>query len=528
MKIDINNLPSGDNILHHMIADLVEEMLSLKNQNKSLQDQIKSLQEQLTLLKAKRFGKSSEKLEKQISELEHRIEEAEVSDAASEKDDNKDDSVEPEDTTAESPKNHPKREKLPAHLPREDNVIPPPTICPDCEGTEFRKIADDVSEILEYTPSYFKVIHNIRPRCACTKCERIVQGFPASQTIAKGKAGSGLLAHIILQKYCNHLPFYRQSQMYGYEDIDISRSTMASWAGQCARLLTPLIEAIKKAVFSSPQIHGDDTTIRVLDSEFGKTKTGRIWTYVRDGRPHGDLKTPPAVCYFYSPDRKGERPAEHLKGFDGILHADAYAGYDQLYIGNKNNPDATITEAACWAHTRRKFYEVTQANDKASIAQDALEKIGEIYKIEDGIRGLKPGQRKKVRQAKSKSLVKKLFASWKKSYALLPKKSTTAQAIAYAQNNQAALMRFLDNGKIEIDNNAAERAMRAIAIGRKNWLFAGSDRGGDTAAALYTIIETVKLNNINPWKYLQKVLSVIQDHNSCKIEELLPWNLKLE
>lgn len=321
MKIDLNNLSTDLSILHHMITDLVGETISLHSQNASLQNKNKSLEEQLTLLRAKQFGKSSEKLnskedkeklDQQISEIEHRIEENEFFGDLDEDEENDESENKDKGTTSEKPKKHPKREKLPVHLPREDNVINPDPVCPSCGGENFRKISDDISEILEYVPSSFKVIRNIRPRCACTNCEKIVQAFPPSQTIDKGKAGPGLLAHIILQKYCYHLPFYRQSQIYGYEDIDLARSTMASWAGKCSRLLQPLIDEIKKEVFSATQIHGDDTVVRVLAPGLGRTKIGRIWTYIRDGRPHGD-KTPPAVCYFYSPDRKGERPAEHLK-----------------------------------------------------------------------------------------------------------------------------------------------------------------------------------------------------------------------
>jgi len=330
-----------------------------------------------------------------------------------------------------------------------------------------------------------------------------------------------------VQKYCNHLPFYRQSQIYEREDVELSRSTMTSWASNCVELLEPLVDEIRKAVLTAEQIHGDDTIVKVLAPGLGKTKTGRIWTYVRDGRPHGDITTPPAACYFYSPDRKGERPRTHLQNFSGILHADAYAGYDQLYAMRDEEGHAKITEAACWAHTRRKFYEVTQTSNQANIAEHALESIAEIYEIEENIKGLQPDKRQEIRQAQTKELVEKLFNNWKKYKNDLPKKSPTAKAIAYALNNQVALMRFLGNGKIEIDNNAAERAMRSIAIGRKNWLFAGSDRGGDTAAGMYTIIETAKLNHINPWKYLSKVLSLIQDYNSQKIADLLPWNLSL-
>ena len=522
MKLDINNLPSGDEFTHQIIIDLMSEVMSLTDKNISLEDQLTHLQEQLTLLKKQRFGKSSEKLDSQIAELEAKIEECELLEAASDQArEDKQDST----STEEKPKNIPKRQKLPEHLERIDEVLNPDPICPDCGGESFRKIADDISESLEYIPASFKVIRHIRPRCACINCEKIVQAYPASKPIAKGMAGPGLLAHILVQKYCNHLPFYRQSEIYAREDIELSRSTMASWAGQCAALLQPLVEEIRKSIFASSHIHGDDTTVKVLAPGLGKTKTGRIWTYVRDGRKYGD-KTPPAVCYFYSPDRKGIRPSEHLNGFAGVFHADAYAGYNNVYIGGAN-AKAKITESACWAHTRRKFYEVTVTNPNANIAMKTLEEIGQIYKIEEAISGLDPDKRYKVRQERSKDLVEKLFINWKKYLKELPKKSATALAINYALNNEIALKRFLDDGKIEIDNNASERAMRVIAQGRKNWMFAGSDAGGETAAAIYTITETAKLNGINPQVYLKNVLAQIQDHNAKKIADLLPWNLKL-
>lgn len=525
--LDLKNLPLDTGLLHQIITDLVEKMTSLE--------------EQLALLKAKRFGKSSEKLNKKIDELEQAIEDSESlagsiigSILSHDNDDN--------DKGYDASKKRPKRKPLPNHLERIDEILNPDPKCPNCNSEDFRKISDDISETLEYIPSSFKVIRHIRPRCVCINCETIVQSYPSSKTIDKGKAGPGLLAHILVQKYCNHLPLYRQSQIYEREGIDLSRSTMASWAGSCARLLEPLIDELKKVIFLSSQIHGDDTPVKVLAPGLSRTKTGRIWAYVMDGRPYGD-KTPPAVCYFYSPDRKGSRPKEHLKDFTGVLHADAYSGYDRIYTGNQNTKDKSknqdnrikdppnqslITEAACWAHARRKFYEITVTHDNAKIALHALEQIAAIYRIEEEIRGQNPEQRQKVRQQKSKEPVHNLFANWKKSYNELPKKSQTAKAIAYALNNQEALMRFLNNGKIEIDNNACERALRGIAIGRKNYLFAGSDRGGETAAAMYSLIETAKLNGMNPWKYLKYVLATIQDHNSTKIAELLPWNVHLE
>jgi transposase len=514
MKTIIKNLPEEVPLLHQIITVLVAE-------NRFLEDKTQALEHQLALLRAKQFGKSSEKLDQAIGDLEHQIEEQETDEAKP--DDDAEDEVTSDtpatETSAKKPQNKPRRKTLPAGLPRTDVIIPAPPECPSCHGTRFRTLGEDVSEILEYVPASFRVIRHLRPRCACIQCDQIVQGDAPGNTIDKGKAGPGLLAHLLVQKYCNHLPFYRQSQIYGREGLDLSRSTMASWAGQCARLLAPLIEALRESVFAENEIHADDTTVPVLAPGAGKTKTGRLWVYLRDGRPHGDT-SPRAVCYFYSPDRKGERPQSHLRGFTGIMHADAYPGYDKVY-GER------VTEAACWAHTRRKFYEATVANPHATIALVVLEKLQPLYQIEEKIRGKPPEVRRAVRQKESKPLVQELYAYFKSVQSKLPKKSPTAQAMAYAMNHQVALERFLEDGKIEIDNNAAERAMRSIAIGRKNWLFAGSDQGGETAAAIYSLIETAKLNDINPWKYLREVLARIQDHQSSKLSELLPWNITL-
>lgn len=534
MRIDLTNLPSDPDILHQIIATLdVEnhsllsekeslrsENSSLLSQNDSLHSEIDLLRKQLKLLKAKRFSKSSEKLDNQIAQLELWIEESEIKNA--------DSTLGPEvlgDDNPDDVKGKPKRQPLPEHLPREEVTLAPEPECPKCGGEEFRKIADDISEILEYVPSSFKVIRHIRPRCVCIKCENIVQAYAPSKAIDKGKAGPGLLAHILVQKYCNHLPIYRQHEIYKREGVEIAKSTMTSWAGRCVRLLHPLIEELKRSVFSGSHIHGDDTSVKVLAPGLGKTKIGRIWSYVRDSRPYGGT-SPPVVCYFYSPDRKGERPKQHLQGFEGVLHADAYAGYDRLYA-SKENPAANITEAACWAHTRRKFYEVTVATDNANIALSVLEQVSTLYKIEAEIKGLDPGKRLERRQDASKELVEKLFINLKKWRKDLSSKSMTAKAINYALNNEIALQRFLGDGKIEIDNNAAERSMRSIAVGRKNWLFAGSDKGGDTAAGIYSLIETAKMNDINPHLYLEKVLTIIQDYNHKKIADLLPWNITL-
>lgn len=511
-------LAATNNELNGTISLLSNENAELLNKSKLLTEEIKTLKEQLALLRAKQFGRSSEKIKKKIEEIEESIEDKEITlglGAEAESDEEKDEK-----------KGKARRKKLPEHLEREKVELQPPLTCPDCNGTEFRKIADDVSETLEYVPGYFKVVEYIRPRCACKNCEKIVQAYPPSKGIDKGKAGFGLLAQVLVNKYCNHLPMYRQSQIYERESgVEISTSTLCGWAGRCAVLLQPLVEEIRKVVFSKDHLHGDDTPVRVLD-DLGERKFGRLWAYVFDGRQYGS-KAPPAVCYFYSPDRKGIRPIEHLKDFKGVLHTDAYSGYNGVFT-NSDGESTDVEKSGCWAHVRRKFYEITIVNENARVAHETVAQIGKLYASEAEVRGMEPDERKAVRLEKSKPLVEALFSGFKKVLSKLPQKGSTAKAIAYALNNEEALKKFLTDGKTEIDNNPAERALRTIAVGRKNWLFAGSDGGGETAANIYTLIETAKLNNINPWKYLRKVLSVIQDHNAQKLSELLPWNIMLE
>jgi transposase len=447
--------------LTHSNEELTQENTHLKTQSQLLLQDIKALQEELTLLKKDKFGKSSEKVKKKISELEQSLEEKELGlGLKTSNDDLRNDN-------SQERKRKAKRKKIPDNIPRDDIIVDSPKSCPNCGGEDYRTFSEDVSEYLEYVPSSFKVIRQKRARCVCQSCETLFQAELPSLPIAKGKAGPGLLAHIMVQKYRNHLPLYRQSEIYEREGLEISRSTLASWVGQCARLLNPLSEEIKKYVFSASQIHGDDTPVRVLSDAVRKTKVGRIWTYVFDGSPCGD-KSPRAACYFYSPDRKGIRPLEHLNNFQGVLHADAYAGYNKLYE-SKDDDLPGIFEASCWAHTRRKFYEITVSNDNARIAEEAVEQIGKIYDLESHVRGSDPPTRQDYRIKHSKVLVEDLFTSFKKVRKKLPEKSRTAKAIAYALNNEEALKRFITNGKIEIDNNAAERALRAVAVGRKNW-----------------------------------------------------------
>lgn len=530
----LKNLPEDPRILRRLVVDFAHKNSSLSQENQELRDEIADLREQLALERAKKYGASSEKIRRELDEMELRavvkdeaaaLCEAETDVEAKAEDEEEFEEVpvenrqDPDSTQPKNAKIKPGRIKLPENLLREERLIPAPDTCPDCGSKNFRKIADDVSETLEYEPATFKVIKHIRPRCACINCEKVVQAYPVSKAIPKSKAGVGLLSHIIVSKYADHLPLYRQGEIFERQGIIIPQSTMSRWMIKCEALLEPLIEVLRKEIFASSHIYGDDTPVRVLAPGQGKTKTGRFWVYVRDTRPYGDHNIPPAVCYFYSPDRKGIRPEEHLKDFTGVLHADAYSGYNGVLETDK------IQKAGCWAHVRRKFHEVTIASDNAKIALDALDDIGKIYDIERAGRGQEPEIRRKMRQEKSRGIIDELFKSWKKVYPQLPQKSSTAKAIAYALNNETHLRRFLSDGKIEVDNNASERALRPVAVGRKNWLFAGSDKGGEAAAAMYSLLETCELNNVNPWEYMRWVLEKIQDHNSQKLYQLLPWNM---
>jgi transposase len=464
--------------------------------------------DQLKLLIAKlrrlQFGRSSEKLSREIDQLELRLEELQTAQAQ----------ATPVIVANESAASKPVRRPLPDHLPRESIVHQPPCACPECGGA-LRRIGEDVAEILELVPEHFKVVRHVRPKLSCVSCQRIVQVHAPSRPIARGMAGPGLLAHVLVSKYADHLPLYRQAQIYARQGVELDRSTLADWVGDCSRLLRPLIDTLGSYVMGAYKLHADDIPVPVLEPGRGKTRTGRLWTYVRDDRPSGS-KDPPAVVFRYSPDRKGEHPQAHLKPFKGALQADAYSGFNELYVGDD------IVEVACWAHVRRKFYEFYVAK-QSPIAAEALRRIGQLYAIEADIRGRVPEERAAVRHGRAAALLHE-FQGWLQDQLLrLSKKSDLAIAIRYALSNWTALTRYVDNGRLEIDNNAAERALRAVALGRKNYLFAGSDAGGEHAAALYSLIGTAKLNGIDPEAYLRHVLERIADHPITRVNELLPW-----
>jgi len=427
--------------------------------------------------------------------------------------------------------NAPPDRSLPPHLPREDEIHRPATTtahhdnagqpcgCSACGG-RLRRIGADVSEQLEYVPAHFKVIRHVRPKLACVKCQSIFQADAPSRPIVRGLPGPGLMAHVMVAKYCDHLPLYRQSRIYAREGAELERSTLARWVARGDELIDPLLAALSRYVLAAQKVHADDTPVKVLDPGAGKTKTGRLWVYVRDDRPAGD-PAPPAAWYRYSSDRRGEHPQDHLRRYRGILQADAYGGWTKLY------DDGQVIEAACWAHARRPWWDLYLSSGRApdSLAAQALQRIKALYQIEAEIRGRPPDVRREQRRARAGPLLKDMYEWLTGLLGRVSAKSELAQAIGYSLGRWTALTRYVEDGRIEIDNNAAERALRGVGLGRKNYLFMGSDAGGRRAAAMYSLVETAKLNGLDPEAYLREVFERIAEHRINRIEELLPWNI---
>ncbi len=492
----------------------VIESLTQKLANR--EEVITKLMAEIIQLKRNRFGRSSEQMQAAVEQLWLALGEvqnepppANVSEPLPPA---KDSSVSNVTPLRRKPR------ALPPELPRKTVTHAPVSCtCPDC-GTAMRKLGEDVSEMLNWVPGYFEVIRHVRPKFSCGHCFRVVQEAAPSRPIERGMATPGLLAQVVVSKYADHCPLYRQVGIYRRSGVELDRATLSNWVGEVARLVSPLADALGCYVLSAQKVHGDDTPLPVLDPGRGKTKTARLWTYVRDDRPAGSVD-PPAVWYRYSPDRKGIHPQTHLASFAGILQADGFAGYARLYEGGQ------IVEAACWAHARRKFYEIYAA-DRSPLAAEALHYIGRLYAIEREIRGQPPQVRRAIRQERAQDILNALHTWLSATLLQVSAKSALAGAIQYSLVRWAALTRYCQDGRIEIDNNPAERSIRALVLGRKNYLFAGSDAGGEYAANLYSLINTALLNGIEPYAYLCQVFETIADHPINRIDELLPWNLK--
>ena len=466
-------------------------------------------------LRRERFGPSAERGRQVLDQLELQLEELEAN--AGEDECAAEVTVQDGAIVRSFTRRRPVRAPLPAHLPRERVIVPAPAACPCCGG-RLAKLGEDVTETLEVVPRQWKVIQTVREKFTCRSCERITQPPAPFHPIARARAGASLLAMILYAKFGQHQPLNRQSDVYAREGIALDVSTLADWVGACAATLAPLTELIRCHVLAAARIHGDDTTVPVLAK--GKTITGRLWTYVRDDRPFGS-SDPPAAVFFHSRDRSRQHPARHLAGYAGILQADAYAGFGELYEA-KRRP-GPIIEAACWSHGRRKFFVLAEIA-KAPLALEAVRRIDAIFALEREANGLAAEPRLAFRTERVAPLVADLETWLRAERVRLSRHAEVAKAMDYMLKRWPAFTRFLGDGRICLSNNAAERALRGIAVGRKAWLFAGSDRGGERAAAIYTLIETAKLNEIDPQAWLADVLRRIADHPASRLHELLPWH----
>ena len=509
------------------LAQARAEAASARAEVSSGEALITHLQLMIEKLKRSLFGPRNERKARLIEQMELELEELEA--AATE------DEVTAEKAATTSvrafTRRKPARKPFPAHLPRERVVVPGPTTCACCGSSRLAKLGEDVTERLESVPRQWKVVQTVREKFTCRDCEKISQAPAPFSVLPRGLAGPSLLAMILFEKYGQHQPLNRQSERYAREGIDLSVSTLADQVGGCAVLLRPLCELIGANVFAGDRVHGDETPVPVMAKH--QTRKGRLWVYVRDDKPFAG-RAPPAAVFFYSRDRTAQHPESHLRDYAGILQADAYAGFNRLYQADRK--PSPITEASCWAHGRRKFFELADVTAKASgklaviapLAFEAVKRIDAIFDIEREINGRSIDERHAMRRARVAPLVSDLETWMRAERAKLSRHSDVAKAMNYMLNRWDTFTRFLQDGRICLTNNAAERALRGIALGRKSWLFAGSDRGGERAAVMYTLIQTARLNDVDPQAWLADVLARINDHAIHRLDELLPWNWAAE
>jgi transposase len=491
---------------------------------------IAHLKLQIEKLNRDRYGPRSERTARLLDQLELTLEDLET--AATE--DELAAEMAATKTTKVAPftRKRPSRKPFPDHLPRERMIIPGPTACACCGGERLSKLGEDITETLEVIPKSWKVIQHVREKFSCRDCEKISQAPAPFHVIARGWAGPSLLAMVLFEKFGQHQPLNRQAERYAKEGVPVSLSTLADQVGGCTAALMPLFKRLEAYVLSAERLHGDDTRVPVLAK--GKTDTGRIWVYVRDDKPFGG-PAPPGAVFYYSRDRAGKHPQAHLANYTGVFQADAYEGYGKLYEGGR--VPGPILEAACWVHARRPFFVMADLAENARrkaqgkkpavispLALEAVRRIDALFEIERAINGQSPERRRAVRQELSAPLVANLEAWMREQRAKLSRGNDVAKAMDYMLKRWIAFTRFLDDGRICLSNNAAERAVRGIALGRKSWLFCGSDRGGERAAIMYSLIVTAKMNDIDPQAWLADVLARIAEHPVQRLDELLPWN----
>jgi transposase len=499
---------------------------------KASEDQALIAHQRLQIAKLTRelYGQRSERRAQLIDQMELTFEELESS--ATEDEVAAEQAVAKTTQVAAFTRKRPARQPFPGHLPRERVVEPKPTVCLCCGSPRLRKLGEDITETLEVVPRQWKVIQHVREKFTCRDCEKISQAPAPFHVLARGWAGPSLLAMILFEKFGQHQPLNRQAERYAREGVPLSLSTLADQVGGCCAVLAPLLRRIERHVFAAERLHSDDTTVPVLAK--GKTDTGRCWVYVRDDRPFGG-PAPPAAMFYYSHDRGGDHPRAHLDGYAGIFQADAFSGYAKLYEANRK--PGPLIEAACWVHARRPFFVMADvaadARRKAQgqttsaispLALEAVRRIDALFDIERSINGQRAERRRAVRQELSEPLVADLERWLREQRPKLSRGNDLAKAMDYMLKRWPAFTRFLDDGRICLSNNAAERALRGIALGRKSWLFAGSDRGGQRAAAMYSLIVTAKLNDVDPQAWLADVLARIAEHPVHRIDQLLPWN----
>jgi transposase len=497
-----------------MLAESKAALTEAQNDAKVRALEIERLKLQLAKARRETYGQSSERGKLLVEQLELAIADLEETQAEEE---TKAEISAPESVKAPRRRTQRGPRKLPENLPVERVVEPAPCVCGKCGGDRLRKLGEVVSKTLECEPRRWKIIEHVREKFACRDCEAISEPPAPSHPIPRGFAGPSLLAMILVGKFGDHLPLNRQSAAFAREGVEIEVSTLADWVGACAAALEPILAEIRGHVLAAERLHVDDTTVKVLAKI--KTRTGRLWVYVRDDRPFAG-QGPPAALYDYSPTRHGEYPRKVLAAWSGVMQADAFSGYNALY--EKGREPAPVIEAACWAHGRRDFFDFAKLA-KAPIAVEIVRRIDELFAIEREINGEPAEVRRAIRQERSKPLVAALESYMREQFERLSPKNDLAKAIHYMLTRWPSFTRFLDDGRICLSNNAAERALRCVAVGRRNWTFAGSDAGGRRAAAIYSLIATCKLNDVDPRAWLADVLARLPDHPAHRVSELMPW-----